>query len=176
MYFYPSEDQQKTCDSCGPQGMNGDLVILYDVNRDASLGDIKVQKRWNKNNMLENWLNRAHTYTKAQHFPSSHPHRHQASTCASAFSSIPWETAIPRKYFEGPSLLLICSCQSNCLLASPPKDIGWVLCSSLRSFSSFPHTKKCCLRDWSKWLNARQENTTGRVFEESYDRSFLACD
>ncbi|XP_022602555.1 inter-alpha-trypsin inhibitor heavy chain H3-like isoform X3 [Seriola dumerili] len=42
VHFYPTEDQQKTCDSCGKQGMNGDLVIVYDVNRDASLGDIKT--------------------------------------------------------------------------------------------------------------------------------------
>ncbi|KAL7407133.1 hypothetical protein ABVT39_003724 [Epinephelus coioides] len=42
VYFYPTEDQQKTCDSCGEQGMNGDLVITYDVNRDTSLGDIKT--------------------------------------------------------------------------------------------------------------------------------------
>ncbi|XP_049444216.1 inter-alpha-trypsin inhibitor heavy chain H3-like [Epinephelus fuscoguttatus] len=42
VYFYPTEDQQKTCDSCGEQGMNGDLVISYDVNRDTSLGDIKT--------------------------------------------------------------------------------------------------------------------------------------
>ncbi|XP_044029493.1 inter-alpha-trypsin inhibitor heavy chain H3-like isoform X1 [Siniperca chuatsi] len=42
VYFYPTEDQQKTCDSCGDQGMNGDLVIVYDVNRDTSLGDIKT--------------------------------------------------------------------------------------------------------------------------------------
>ncbi|XP_035518594.1 inter-alpha-trypsin inhibitor heavy chain H3-like isoform X2 [Morone saxatilis] len=41
VYFYPTEDQQKTCDGCGDQGMNGDLVIVYDVNRDTSLGDIK---------------------------------------------------------------------------------------------------------------------------------------
>ncbi|XP_038553519.1 inter-alpha-trypsin inhibitor heavy chain H3-like isoform X2 [Micropterus salmoides] len=41
VHFYPTEDQQKTCDSCGDQGMNGDLVIVYDVNRDTSLGDIK---------------------------------------------------------------------------------------------------------------------------------------
>ncbi|XP_029989318.1 inter-alpha-trypsin inhibitor heavy chain H3-like isoform X2 [Sphaeramia orbicularis] len=40
VYFYPTEDQQKTCDSCGEQGMNGDLVIVYDVNRDTTLGDI----------------------------------------------------------------------------------------------------------------------------------------
>ncbi|XP_065810900.1 inter-alpha-trypsin inhibitor heavy chain H3-like isoform X2 [Labrus bergylta] len=41
VYFYPTEDQQKTCDRCGEQGMNGDLVIVYDVNRDNSFGDIK---------------------------------------------------------------------------------------------------------------------------------------
>ncbi|XP_077583445.1 inter-alpha-trypsin inhibitor heavy chain H3 isoform X2 [Stigmatopora nigra] len=40
--FNPSVDQQKTCDSCGEEGMNGDLVILYDVNRNRSLGDIKT--------------------------------------------------------------------------------------------------------------------------------------
>jgi len=32
------------CDSCGEEGMNGDLVIVYDVNRNPSLGDIKVEK------------------------------------------------------------------------------------------------------------------------------------
>ncbi|XP_055365090.1 inter-alpha-trypsin inhibitor heavy chain H3-like [Betta splendens] len=42
VYFYPTESQQKTCDSCGEQGMNGDLVIVYDVNRDISVGDIKA--------------------------------------------------------------------------------------------------------------------------------------
>ncbi|MED6291543.1 hypothetical protein CHARACLAT_024734, partial [Characodon lateralis] len=42
VYFYPTEDQQKTCDSCGEQGMNGDLVIVYDVNRNNGLGDIKT--------------------------------------------------------------------------------------------------------------------------------------
>ncbi|XP_077385541.1 inter-alpha-trypsin inhibitor heavy chain H4-like isoform X4 [Festucalex cinctus] len=42
VYFYPTEDQQKTCDSCGEDGMNGDLIIVYDVNRDRSLGDIKT--------------------------------------------------------------------------------------------------------------------------------------
>lgn len=44
VYFYPTEDQQKTCDICGEQGLNGDLVIAYDVNRNPSLGDIRVQK------------------------------------------------------------------------------------------------------------------------------------
>uniref|UniRef100_A0A3Q3LCB1 Uncharacterized protein n=1 Tax=Mastacembelus armatus TaxID=205130 RepID=A0A3Q3LCB1_9TELE len=41
VHFSPTEDQQKICDSCGEQGMNGDLVIVYDVNRYTLLGDIK---------------------------------------------------------------------------------------------------------------------------------------
>uniref|UniRef100_A0A8C6P9T3 Inter-alpha-trypsin inhibitor heavy chain 3b, tandem duplicate 1 n=1 Tax=Nothobranchius furzeri TaxID=105023 RepID=A0A8C6P9T3_NOTFU len=41
VHFYPTVDHQKTCDSCGEQGMNGDLVIVYDVKRDDGLGDIK---------------------------------------------------------------------------------------------------------------------------------------
>ncbi|KAF3689892.1 Inter-alpha-trypsin inhibitor heavy chain H3 [Channa argus] len=41
VYFYPTEDQQRTCDSCGEQGMDGDLVIVYDVNRDIAFGDIR---------------------------------------------------------------------------------------------------------------------------------------
>ncbi|KAM4582904.1 inter-alpha-trypsin inhibitor heavy chain H3-like [Fundulus diaphanus] len=40
VYFHPTVDQQKTCDSCGEEGMNGDLVIVYDVNRENGLGDI----------------------------------------------------------------------------------------------------------------------------------------
>ncbi|XP_031699412.1 inter-alpha-trypsin inhibitor heavy chain H3 isoform X2 [Anarrhichthys ocellatus] len=46
VYFYPTEDQQKMCDSCGEQGMNGDLVVVYDVNRNPSLGDIKKSDRY----------------------------------------------------------------------------------------------------------------------------------
>lgn len=42
VHFYPTVDQQKSCDSCDDKGMNGDLVVVYDVNRDISLGDIKV--------------------------------------------------------------------------------------------------------------------------------------
>ncbi|XP_026203022.1 inter-alpha-trypsin inhibitor heavy chain H4-like [Anabas testudineus] len=42
VYFYPTKAQQKTCDSCGKQGMNGDLLIVYDVNRDVAFGDIKT--------------------------------------------------------------------------------------------------------------------------------------
>ncbi|KAM3621502.1 uncharacterized protein V6R79_012063 [Siganus canaliculatus] len=41
VHFYPTEDQQKTCDSCGNEGMNGDLIVVYEVNRDTSLGDLK---------------------------------------------------------------------------------------------------------------------------------------
>uniref|UniRef100_A0A8C3G1A5 Inter-alpha-trypsin inhibitor heavy chain 3b, tandem duplicate 2 n=1 Tax=Cyclopterus lumpus TaxID=8103 RepID=A0A8C3G1A5_CYCLU len=44
VYFYPTEEQQKTCDSCGEEGMNGDLVVVYDVNRNPSLGDIKKSR------------------------------------------------------------------------------------------------------------------------------------
>ncbi|XP_061543474.1 inter-alpha-trypsin inhibitor heavy chain H3-like [Phycodurus eques] len=40
--FHPTVEQQKTCDSCGEEGINGDLAIVYDVNRDKSLGDIKT--------------------------------------------------------------------------------------------------------------------------------------
>ncbi|XP_006783399.1 inter-alpha-trypsin inhibitor heavy chain H3-like [Neolamprologus brichardi] len=46
VYFYPTVDQQKMCDSCGDQGMNGDLVIVYDVNRDNGLGHIKKSDRY----------------------------------------------------------------------------------------------------------------------------------
>uniref|UniRef100_A0A672FZ96 Inter-alpha-trypsin inhibitor heavy chain 3 n=1 Tax=Salarias fasciatus TaxID=181472 RepID=A0A672FZ96_SALFA len=44
VHFYPTEDQQKACDSCDEQGLNGDLVIVYDVNRNSTLGDIMVSK------------------------------------------------------------------------------------------------------------------------------------
>uniref|UniRef100_A0A672FZ34 Inter-alpha-trypsin inhibitor heavy chain 3 n=1 Tax=Salarias fasciatus TaxID=181472 RepID=A0A672FZ34_SALFA len=44
VHFYPTEDQQKACDSCDKQGLNGDLVIVYDVNRNSTLGDIMVSK------------------------------------------------------------------------------------------------------------------------------------
>lgn len=44
--FYPTIGQQKSCDSCDENGMNGDLVIEYDVTRDASLGDITVHQQF----------------------------------------------------------------------------------------------------------------------------------
>ncbi|KAM9813887.1 inter-alpha-trypsin inhibitor heavy chain H3-like [Neosynchiropus ocellatus] len=42
VHFYPTVDQQKTCSGCGETGLNGDLVIVYDVNRENSLGDIET--------------------------------------------------------------------------------------------------------------------------------------
>lgn len=47
MYFYPTKDQQKTCEGCRDHGLNGDLVISYDVNRDGSLGEIMVERDTN---------------------------------------------------------------------------------------------------------------------------------
>lgn len=46
VHFYPTVDHQKSCDSCDDNGMNGDLVIVYDVNRNTSLGDIKVHQEF----------------------------------------------------------------------------------------------------------------------------------
>uniref|UniRef100_A0A3B3ZEV5 Uncharacterized protein n=1 Tax=Periophthalmus magnuspinnatus TaxID=409849 RepID=A0A3B3ZEV5_9GOBI len=42
VYFYPTVDQQKVCDSCSDDGLNGDLVIFYDVKREVSFGDIQT--------------------------------------------------------------------------------------------------------------------------------------
>ncbi|KAL0978033.1 hypothetical protein UPYG_G00165070 [Umbra pygmaea] len=39
--FYPSKEQQTQCDGCGDQGLNGDLVIVYDVQRKNSIGELK---------------------------------------------------------------------------------------------------------------------------------------
>ncbi|KAK6319558.1 hypothetical protein J4Q44_G00107690 [Coregonus suidteri] len=41
VHFYPSKEQQSQCDSCGEQGLNGDLVIAYDVHRNTSKGDLQ---------------------------------------------------------------------------------------------------------------------------------------
>ncbi|XP_067090538.1 inter-alpha-trypsin inhibitor heavy chain H4-like [Osmerus mordax] len=38
--FYPTVEQQTACDDCGETGLNGDLVVIYDVNRADSIGDI----------------------------------------------------------------------------------------------------------------------------------------
>ncbi|RVE73215.1 hypothetical protein OJAV_G00047930 [Oryzias javanicus] len=41
VHFYPTVNQQQTCDGCGEQGLNGDLIISYDVQRDNGFGDIQ---------------------------------------------------------------------------------------------------------------------------------------
>ncbi|KAK7916627.1 hypothetical protein WMY93_012388 [Mugilogobius chulae] len=43
IYFYPTVDQQKVCDSCSDDGMNGDLVVFYDVKRNVPFGDIQTR-------------------------------------------------------------------------------------------------------------------------------------
>ncbi|XP_058648247.1 inter-alpha-trypsin inhibitor heavy chain H3-like isoform X5 [Onychostoma macrolepis] len=40
--FYPSRDQQTKCKSCGENGLNGDLLVTYDVNRQNPNGEIMV--------------------------------------------------------------------------------------------------------------------------------------
>ncbi|KAM9536018.1 inter-alpha-trypsin inhibitor heavy chain H3-like isoform 6-T6 [Salvelinus alpinus] len=44
VHFYPSKEQQSQCESCGEQGLNGDLVIAYDVHRKTSMGDLNESK------------------------------------------------------------------------------------------------------------------------------------
>uniref|UniRef100_A0A8C8FZ48 Inter-alpha-trypsin inhibitor heavy chain H3-like n=1 Tax=Oncorhynchus tshawytscha TaxID=74940 RepID=A0A8C8FZ48_ONCTS len=44
VHFYPSKEQQSQCESCGEQGLNGDLVIAYDVHRKTSMGDLNEAK------------------------------------------------------------------------------------------------------------------------------------
>ncbi|XP_062391000.1 inter-alpha-trypsin inhibitor heavy chain H3-like isoform X2 [Sardina pilchardus] len=39
--FYPTQDQQITCDGCGEKGLSGDLKIIFDVERPHSKGDIR---------------------------------------------------------------------------------------------------------------------------------------
>uniref|UniRef100_A0A3P9II11 Inter-alpha-trypsin inhibitor heavy chain 3 n=1 Tax=Oryzias latipes TaxID=8090 RepID=A0A3P9II11_ORYLA len=41
VHFYPTVKQQQTCDGCGEQGLNGDLIIYYDVQRENKFGDIQ---------------------------------------------------------------------------------------------------------------------------------------
>ncbi|XP_041944217.1 inter-alpha-trypsin inhibitor heavy chain H3-like isoform X3 [Alosa sapidissima] len=38
--FYPTQQQQMTCEGCGENGFNGELKIIYDVERPQSQGDI----------------------------------------------------------------------------------------------------------------------------------------
>ncbi|KAG9260679.1 inter-alpha-trypsin inhibitor heavy chain H3-like isoform X7 [Astyanax mexicanus] len=40
--FYPTRDQQTSCDVCGKQGMNGDLIITYDVERPKPSGELRA--------------------------------------------------------------------------------------------------------------------------------------
>ncbi|XP_021424380.2 inter-alpha-trypsin inhibitor heavy chain H3 isoform X1 [Oncorhynchus mykiss] len=40
VHFYPSKEQQSQCERCGEPGLNGDLVIAYDVHRKTSMGDL----------------------------------------------------------------------------------------------------------------------------------------
>ncbi|XP_026131033.1 inter-alpha-trypsin inhibitor heavy chain H3-like isoform X9 [Carassius auratus] len=42
--FYPTQDQQTKCKSCGENGLNGDLLITYDVERQNPKGEIMVSK------------------------------------------------------------------------------------------------------------------------------------
>ncbi|XDV51328.1 hypothetical protein PO909_020224 [Leuciscus waleckii] len=40
--FYPTRDQQTKCKSCGENGLNGDLLITYDVERPNHQGEVMV--------------------------------------------------------------------------------------------------------------------------------------
>ncbi|XP_067288169.1 inter-alpha-trypsin inhibitor heavy chain H3-like isoform X6 [Pseudorasbora parva] len=40
--FYPTRDQQTKCKSCGENGLNGDLLITYDVERTNPKGEVMV--------------------------------------------------------------------------------------------------------------------------------------
>ncbi|XP_051768557.1 inter-alpha-trypsin inhibitor heavy chain H3-like isoform X12 [Ctenopharyngodon idella] len=40
--FYPTRDQQTKCKSCGENGLNGDLLITYDVERQNPKGEVMV--------------------------------------------------------------------------------------------------------------------------------------
>ncbi|XP_030632209.1 inter-alpha-trypsin inhibitor heavy chain H3 isoform X2 [Chanos chanos] len=42
--FYPTHEQQKKCKGCGKNGLNGDMIILYDVDREKSKGELRVSK------------------------------------------------------------------------------------------------------------------------------------
>ncbi|XP_030230338.1 inter-alpha-trypsin inhibitor heavy chain H3 isoform X5 [Gadus morhua] len=41
VHFHPTVEQQTLCGACGDDGLNGDLVIVYDVFRDETLGHLK---------------------------------------------------------------------------------------------------------------------------------------
>ncbi|XP_052465329.1 inter-alpha-trypsin inhibitor heavy chain H3 isoform X1 [Carassius gibelio] len=40
--FYPTRDQQKKCDDCSKNGLNGNLIIMYDVVRQKQSGDLTL--------------------------------------------------------------------------------------------------------------------------------------
>ncbi|XP_056128493.1 uncharacterized protein LOC130106414 [Rhinichthys klamathensis goyatoka] len=40
--FYPTRDQQTKCDDCSRNGLNGHLIIMYDVERPNQIGDLKA--------------------------------------------------------------------------------------------------------------------------------------
>ncbi|XP_017579990.2 inter-alpha-trypsin inhibitor heavy chain H3-like isoform X1 [Pygocentrus nattereri] len=40
--FYPTREQQTKCDVCGENGLNGDLLIIYDVERPKPSGELKA--------------------------------------------------------------------------------------------------------------------------------------
>lgn len=42
MKFYPTRDQQTKCVDCSKNGLNGNLIIMYDVERLKQSGDLKV--------------------------------------------------------------------------------------------------------------------------------------
>uniref|UniRef100_A0A3P8UJM3 Inter-alpha-trypsin inhibitor heavy chain 3b, tandem duplicate 1 n=1 Tax=Cynoglossus semilaevis TaxID=244447 RepID=A0A3P8UJM3_CYNSE len=44
VHFYPTVEQQKTCSGCGGKGLDGDLIVVYDVNRDEPFGEIEVSE------------------------------------------------------------------------------------------------------------------------------------
>ncbi|XP_030632203.1 inter-alpha-trypsin inhibitor heavy chain H3 isoform X3 [Chanos chanos] len=42
--FYPTPEQQKKCEGCGENGLNGDLIIIYDVERSKSEGEVRTSQ------------------------------------------------------------------------------------------------------------------------------------
>ncbi|XP_037388391.1 inter-alpha-trypsin inhibitor heavy chain H3-like isoform X1 [Pygocentrus nattereri] len=40
--FYPTREQQTKCDVCGENGLNGDLIIMYDVDRRNPSGELQA--------------------------------------------------------------------------------------------------------------------------------------
>ncbi|XP_053509503.1 inter alpha-trypsin inhibitor, heavy chain 4 isoform X2 [Ictalurus furcatus] len=40
--FYPTREQQTKCEACGENGLNGDLLVVYDVKRPKQNGELKA--------------------------------------------------------------------------------------------------------------------------------------